>query len=331
MIRPGARWSFPPSCAWEAGSAATATATPSSRRMRCVRRCAAEQARARLLPRRAASAWAPSCRSTGASRTSPTRCRSWPNARPISRPIARTSPTAAPSPASTPGSPRPPRGCGMPTCARQRWARRRPTTVRRVRAISRSCIAPCARTDRRSWRAAGCASCAARSMCSASIWPGSTCARTPTSMSAWSPSFSRRPAPARTTTGCRRTSASPCCWRSSRTPRPLISPFVDYSEETASRARHRARGGGGAPPLRPRRRAELRHLQGERSVRRAGGGPAAQGSRPAASARRRLDLNIVPLFETIADLRSCGGVMDALLRPARLHAPAGEPRRACRR
>ena len=80
------------------------------------------------------------------------------------------------------------------------------------------------------------------------------------------------------------------------------------------RARHPAHGGRRPSPLRQGCRPELRDLQGHHRLRRARGGAAAEGSRAAASrARPKLDLNIVPLFETIDDLRNCGKVMDALL------------------
>ena len=40
----------------------------------------------------------------------------------------------------------------------------------------------------------------------------------------------------------------------------------------------------------------------------------------------RLELNIIPLFETIADLRDCGPIMDQVVLGAILPAVAHEPR-----
>ena len=39
---------------------------------------------------------------------------------------------------------------------------------------------------------------------------------------------------------------------------------------------------------------------------------------------RELDVNIVPLFETIADLRNCGSIMDELLARAGVPLPPGK-------
>jgi phosphoenolpyruvate carboxylase len=98
------------------------------------------------------------------------------------------------------------------------------------------------------------------------------------------------------------------------TPRPLLSPFVDYSDETRGEieicraaAEMRARYGSGCienyvisktndvsdileVALLARESGLLRPREG------------------------RLDVNIVPLFETIADLRNAGRVMDRLLQ-----------------
>ena len=45
----------------------------------------------------------------------------------------------------------------------------------------------------------------------------------------------------------------------------------------------------------------------------------------------RLDVDIVPLFETIDDLQHCGPIMDELLGPARLSPAARLARRHRRR
>ena len=101
--------SCPRSCAWEAGSAATATAIPSSPARCCARPCdcRAERALTSTLTRSICSA--ANSRSTAAGQrlgpgSGPRRALAGPLAR-----TARTSPIAAPFPASTRGSPRPPR------------------------------------------------------------------------------------------------------------------------------------------------------------------------------------------------------------------------------
>jgi phosphoenolpyruvate carboxylase len=97
------------------------------------------------------------------------------------------------------------------------------------------------------------------------------------------------------------------------TPRPLISPFIDYSEETANEIEilrtaadiHRRYGGDAIPNYvisktdAPSDVLEVALLLKEVGL-----------ARPRES---HLALNIVPLFETIDDLRNCGKVMDTLL------------------
>ena len=58
----------------------------------------------------------------------------------------------------------------------------------------------------------------------------------------------------------------------------------------------------------------------------------AEGGRAAAPGHApRLAINIVPLFETIDDLRGCGAIMDELFALPEYRRAAGEPRRTCRR
>ena len=97
------------------------------------------------------------------------------------------------------------------------------------------------------------------------------------------------------------------------TARPLASPFLAYSEETASElailrtaAEAHRRYGRDAVPNYVISKAtsvsdmlEVALLLKEVGLLRPGEG--------------RLDVNIVPLFETIDDLRNCGEVMDTLL------------------
>jgi phosphoenolpyruvate carboxylase len=97
------------------------------------------------------------------------------------------------------------------------------------------------------------------------------------------------------------------------TPRPLVSPHVAYSEETAealatldTAARVQARFGAGAIPnyvismtAAPSDVLEVALLLKE-------AGLLVPGDEP------RTSVNIVPLFETIGDLRGCGAIMDQL-------------------
>jgi len=102
--------------------------------------------------------------------------------------------------------------------------------------------------------------------------------------------------------------------------RPLISPFVTYSPETASELEI------------IRVAADVQRRYGKAAIANYVISKAATVSdvlevallmkevgllRPLA---RELDLNIVPLFETIDDLRNCGAVMDALLAIPEYHA-----------
>ncbi len=96
-------------------------------------------------------------------------------------------------------------------------------------------------------------------------------------------------------------------------PRLLRSPYLEYSELAQSELEHGTNGNGNSSALRPCRVAKLRYFQDRRCFRHTGGRAATQGSRPFATRRKAAPhLNIVPLFETIADLRGCGAVMDEL-------------------
>ena len=142
----------------------------------------------------------------------------------------------------------------------------------------------------------------ARSRCSASIWPCSTCARTPTCTRRSSPSCSRAPACTPTTRRCPRTSASRCSRASSRVRACSHTPHLGALGAARVRARDPARRGRHPSPLRLRRAAQLRDLEvpvGVSDLLEVG--DPAEGSRPA-DARAALAVNIVPLFETIDDL-----------------------------
>ena len=95
--------------------------------------------------------------------------------------------------------------------------------------------------------------------------------------------------------------------------RPLRSPYVDYSAGDRSELKVFDAAAAHPPPLRRRGAAELHHLQDRRRERPAGGRAAREGGGAArARARASLAFNIVPLFETIADLRGCGAIMEEL-------------------
>ena len=97
------------------------------------------------------------------------------------------------------------------------------------------------------------------------------------------------------------------------TARPLISPFVTYSEETTDEIDilrpaadiHRRYGGDAVPNYVISKAATVSDvLEVALLLKEVGLLRPLEG---------RLDLNIVPLFETIDDLRICGKVMDSLL------------------
>ncbi len=96
-------------------------------------------------------------------------------------------------------------------------------------------------------------------------------------------------------------------------PRPLASPFLAYSEETrgelalflAAAEAQRRLGAEALPTCIISRTEGLSDLlEAAVMLREAGILRPAEG---------RLDLNLVPLFETIQDLQACGGILDRLL------------------
>src|SRR5262249_47611499 len=98
-----------------------------------------------------------------------------------------------------------------------------------------------------------------------------------------------------------------------RTARPLVSPFVSYSEETRSELAilrtaadiHGCHGAGAVPNYVISKAGSVSDvLEVALLLKEVGLVRPGQGA---------LALNIVPLFETIDDLRGCGTVMDALL------------------
>jgi phosphoenolpyruvate carboxylase len=98
-----------------------------------------------------------------------------------------------------------------------------------------------------------------------------------------------------------------------RTPRPLASPYLDYSAETMSELAvvraageaNRRYGKGTIPNYIISKTAGVSDILEAALLMREGG-----LLRPQTG---ELDINVIPLFETIADLRSCGECMDRLL------------------
>jgi phosphoenolpyruvate carboxylase len=101
--------------------------------------------------------------------------------------------------------------------------------------------------------------------------------------------------------------------RELKTARPLASPVLAYSAETMGelaifRAAHEAQGRYGKPAIPTSiisKTQEVSDILEAALLLREGG-----LLRPLSG---ELDVNIVPLFETIADLRNCAGIMDRLL------------------
>ena len=110
------------------------------------------------------------------------------------------------------------------------------------------------------------------------------------------------------------------------TSRPVTSPFVSYSAETASELAivraaaeaHRQYGKSAVPNyVISKADSASDILEVALLIKEAGLLRPRDGT---------LDVNIVPLFETIEDLRNCGRVMDDLLALPQYSAPARKPR-----
>ena len=194
------------------------------------------------------------------------------------------------------------------------WARRRPTpTLPSSQRTSTSSIARSWRTAPASWRAGGCAICAARSTCSASIWPSIDLRQN----SGGARAHRRRAVRGRASGLGLHTPPEAArvalLLEELETPRLLASPFLHYSDETNSElaivreaaAAHRRYGRAAVPNY------VISKADGVSDVL-----EVALLLKEAGLLRpreRELDVNIVPLFETIDDLRNCGRVMDDLL------------------
>ena len=135
-------------------------------------------------------------------------------------------------------------------------------------------------TAARSSRAGGCARCGAPSTCSASTSrPIDLRQNSDVHERTVAEIFAAVVAGPRLSRARAKTSASRCCDGSCVSPRPLVSPFLAYGEETAGElalfraaAAIRARYGEGRDP-------HLDHLQDRQRLRHAGAGAAAEGGR----------------------------------------------------
>ena len=246
------------------------------------------------------------------------------------RPSARTSPTGAPSSASTRGSP--PR--------RWRWtaSRRRCRRSGRRRAYEdrRRLQAPISTRSHSRCAENGSARPGARTPAVApprrrrvrlSSRCRSTCGRTPTCIERVMAELLETAGVGADYADARRGGARrACCRRTGQSAAAGVAQFLLW-RGNRRRARDAAGGGGCASPLRPRRHAQLRHLQGRRRLRHPGSRRAAEGSRPPAPARgpaRRRHRAAVRDHRRPAALRPDHGRSS---RPARLPPPARLARR----
>ena len=304
------------SCASRAGSAAIATATRTSpHEVTGARGRAPGGGGLRALPAPRCTRWAASCRSS--SRYTAISPELDGAGRALARSRRRAARGAVPARAdrhlraarrdgaraARPSARRGPRARGRPGA--------RPTRApRSCRPISTSSHSALVDGGARAWPpTGGCATCAAPSRCSASTWRRSTCASTATSTRAWCARSARARPGARRLRGdvdeperqellLRELVTAAAAGLAARQLQPTRRPRRCATLATVADAA-RAASARAADP-------ELRHLDDRRAQRPAGGGAAAQGGGPArARARSRARrVNIIPLFETIDDLRA---------------------------
>ena len=253
----------------------------------------------------------------------------WRSARPTARRSARTSPIGAPSSASTRGWPRP-RGRSTGSKRRIRAVGPAPAYEAAGELQGRSRHAPRLARGQRLGRPGARPPAVVAARGRRLRLPSrrrSTCARTPTCTSASWPSWSRRPASAPTMRRWTRTARVALLAGELGNPRPLASPHQSYGEETAGElamlrvaADAHRRYGAAAVPHYVISKAdsvsdilEVAVLLKEVGLLRPREG--------------RLDVDIVPLFETIDDLQRCGAIMDDAVRPAGLSPAARLARR----
>jgi len=116
------------------------------------------------------------------------------------------------------------------------------------------------------------------------------------------------------------------CWRVTATV-GRVSPFLSYSEETVGEL-HVFKGGSEAHKAYAKPHTAKHHLDDDRSLRPARGPLLLR--RPGLSSEGTEQAHIVPLFETIDDLKALAGIMDLPAGDAGL-SQAGRQPRACRR
>jgi phosphoenolpyruvate carboxylase len=109
--------------------------------------------------------------------------------------------------------------------------------------------------------------------------------------------------------GLAKSARSRCCWANCPAA-PAVFALPHYSDET-ERAGHPARGARD-PRRYGARHPQLHHLAHRDRVRPAGSAAAAEGNgllRIEGNQLHELELMVIPLFETIPDLRNAAGIM----------------------
>ena len=197
---------------------------------------------------------------------------------------------------------------------------------RNWQAISRSSIARCCRTARAHSPVDGFAKYGAPSACSASILPASTCGRTPTCMSAWSHELLEKAIPGTGYASLPEDERVALLLEELRTPRLLASPYLGYSDETASELAIVREAANAHRLYGARLGAQLRDLEGKRSVRHSRSSLAAEGSGTSAPARGRDGRQHRAALRDHRRFAQRGRRHGRAVRIAGLHAPAAQPR-----
>ncbi len=327
--RPGPARSWPRSCAWAAGSAATATAIPSSRRRYCAQAL-------RLQSNRALAFYLDELHLLGAELSLDGRLVGVSDelcgpggalARPVAEPPQRALPARHLRHLCAPCRDRLDAGSAARPRTR-RSARRHPIAdvgelIADLAVLHRSLVANGSTTLAR-----GRLKTLRRAVDVFGFHlAGLDCARTPTCTSAPSASCWRSRAPAPAMPRSPRIERVALLLTEIATTRPLTSPFVSYSAETASRDCDRARGSRGASPIRASRRCRTTSSPRPTAPPTSSRWPCCQGGGAAAAARghaRPQHRPAVRDHRRSAQLRRRDG---RAARPAAVRAPARKPRR----
>ena len=224
----------------------------------------------------------------------------------IPPPPGARSPIAAPSPACIRASPRRRASSTMSSrCASRSSTVRRPTRPPRSSApTSQSSRARSRRPTPASSRAGACAPCSAPWTCSAFIsrpidlrQNSDVHERTVAELfAAASPGLDYK--------ALSEAERVECCCRELVSPRPLFSPFIAYGEETTGELALFIAAAANPEEIRPRRDPNLDHLQDRQRLGHAGARADPEGSGACSRRKGRRRCALVPLFETIEDLRN---------------------------